>query len=450
MAQRPFDRMSNRVTRIATRTLFGLSAFAAPVAAQDAGADVDLRSFDAAWRIINATHFDTTFNGVDWAGLRDSLRPLAVGADRDSVRRLIRGMLGRLGQSHFSLVPQDAADRNPSGGDGAGTVGIQFRLVDRRILVTQVEPGSAAEAAGIRTGWAIESVDTMRVAAALEALEKRPSRYSMDLRAWGLVTGWLDGRPGDSVSVEFRDAAERSVSAGMERRPSRALPVKFGDMPVFYATFDSERREPEPGFGVGLITFSSWMVPLVRQVDSAVNALRDARGMILDLRGNRGGVGAMVMGVAGHFTATRDTLGSMRSRSGTLRFVTNPRMVSPGGLAVRPFDGPVAILQDALSGSASEVFAGGMQAIGRARVFGATSLGGVLPASWDRLPNGDVLYHAIADFVTSDGVLLEGRGVIPDEPVTVTRDDLLGGRDPVLDAAIRWIRSAARTQGGSR
>jgi carboxyl-terminal processing protease len=73
------------------------------------------------------------------------------------------------------------------------------------------------------------------------------------------------------------------------------------------------------------------------------------------------------------------------------------------------------------------------------RVFGATSIGGVLPASWDRLPNGDVLYHAIGEFITPDGQRLEGVGVVPDEPVTVTRADLLAGRDPVLNAAMRWI-----------
>ncbi len=102
--------------------------------------------------------------------------------------------------------------------------------------------------------------------------------------------------------------------------------------------------------------------------------------------------------------------------------------------------------------TADQVIAGGMQAVGLARVFGETSMGGVLPAHWERLPNGDVLYHAVADFVTGDGVLLEGRGVIPDEPVAVGRRDLLAGRDPALEAAIRWIASArsARPEGDSR
>ena len=99
----------------------------------------------------------------------------------------------------------------------------------------------------------------------------------------------------------------------------------------------------------------------------------------------------------------------------------------------------MAILVDGLTGSASECFAGGMQAVGRARVFGETTMGHALPASFTRLPNGDMLLHAIADFVTADGTRLEGRGVIPDEPVRVDAGTLAGGRDPVLEAALAWI-----------
>ena len=69
-----------------------------------------------------------------------------------------------------------------------------------------------------------------------------------------------------------------------------------------------------------------------------------------------------------------------------------------------------------MSGSASECFAGGMQSIGRVRVFGQRTMGQALPALFDKLPNGDVLIHAYGDFVTADGTRLEGRGVIPDEP----------------------------------
>jgi carboxyl-terminal processing protease len=189
----------------------------------------------------------------------------------------------------------------------------------------------------------------------------------------------------------------------------------------------------------GVIWFSNWLVPLVRQVDSAVDAYRGLDGMVLDLRRNSGGVAAMVGGVAGHFTPRPDTLGINQTRTSRLVFVANPRKATSDGRSVTPYAGPVAILIDELSGSASEIFAAGMRSIGRVRIFGATSIGGVLPASWDRLPNGDVLYHAIGEFITPSGERLEGKGVVPDEPVTVTRADLLAGRDPVINAAMRWI-----------
>jgi len=102
----------------------------------------------------------------------------------------------------------------------------------------------------------------------------------------------------------------------------------------------------------------------------------------------------------------------------------------------------VAILVDAMSGSATECFAGGMQSLGRARVFGQTSMGQALPALFDRLPNGDLLIHAYGDFVTADGTRLEGRGVVPDQEVPLDRASLLAGHDATLDAALAWIDQA--------
>jgi carboxyl-terminal processing protease len=84
-----------------------------------------------------------------------------------------------------------------------------------------------------------------------------------------------------------------------------------------------------------------------------------------------------------------------------------------------------------------------MQSLGRARVFGQPSMGQALPALFARLPNGDVLIHAYGDFVTADGTRLEGRGVIPDQVVALSRQALLDGRDRALDAALAWIDAAA-------
>jgi carboxyl-terminal processing protease len=192
-----------------------------------------------------------------------------------------------------------------------------------------------------------------------------------------------------------------------------------------------------------VIGFNVWMAAVDAPFQKAVDRFRSADGIVLDLRGNPGGLAAMIMGISGHFVSERRPLGIMKTRSNELRFVVNPREVDAAGRPVPVYSGPVAILVDSMSGSASECFAGGMQSIGRVRVFGQTSMGQALPALFDKLPNGDVLIHAYGDFVTADGTRLEGRGVIPDERLPVAREDLLAGRDRALEAALTWIDTAA-------
>jgi carboxyl-terminal processing protease len=216
-------------------------------------------------------------------------------------------------------------------------------------------------------------------------------------------------------------------------------------LPTMFTRFGA-RTVSHDGLSIGVLWFNVWMVPVMAKFDSAVDRMRGGAGMIVDLRGNPGGVGAMSMGLAGHFVDTTSTFGTLNMRSAKMTYKVNPRRSTPSGARVTPFAGPVAILMDEMSGSTSEVFAGGMQSLKRVRVFGSKSMGAVLPAQTTKLPNGDILYHAIADFLTADGTLLEGRGVIPDEQVTVKRADLLAGQDPVLEAALRWIAAEARAR----
>ena len=148
----------------------------------------------------------------------------------------------------------------------------------------------------------------------------------------------------------------------------------------------------------------------------------------------------MLMGISGHFIDERKALGVMKTRDNHAAVRGQPAPREARGERVQPFAGPVAILVDALSGSASECFAGGMQSLGRVRVFGQHTMGQALPALFSRLPNGDVLIHAYGDFVTADGTRLEGRGVVPDERRTArSRRSCSAGRDRTLEAALAWF-----------
>jgi carboxyl-terminal processing protease len=211
-----------------------------------------------------------------------------------------------------------------------------------------------------------------------------------------------------------------------------------------FVRVESERRAIPGGLSAGVIRFNVWMTAVDREFQKAIDTHRNADGIVIDLRGNPGGLAAMLMGISGHFVKERKVLGTMKTRDSELRFPVNPRLVNAAGERVDPYAGPLAILVDGMSGSASECFTGGMQAIGRARVFGQVSMGQALPALFNKLPNGDVLIHAYGDFVAADGTRLEGRGVVPDVVVPLTRASLLQGKDETLEAALDWI---ARTVG---
>ena len=412
-------------------------------------ATLALETFDRAWQIVYDTHFDTTFNGVDWVALRDELRPRVQSASAlGELRGTIREMLDRLGQSHFALIPKEVADTlDPAKGDPSaevGDLGLEMRFVGDQLVVTTVDPDGPADRAGVRSGWVVTAVNDDRVSDLMERVRNAESRRPLDLLVWGAVQRRLQGPPHTPARVEFLDAGDAPTVRELTRRPAPGDAVKLGNLPTIFARFGAQRHPTPDGGSVGLLWFNAWMMPIMRQFDQAVDQYRDADGIVIDLRGNGGGVGAMIMGLAGHFIDDRESLGVMRTRTTTLQFVTNPRRVSTAGERVTPYAGPVAVLTDRLSASASEVFAGGMQAVSRVRVFGTATAGAVLPASMDRLPNGDVLYHAFGEFETVTGIRLEGRGVVPDEAVALTRPDLLAGRDAVLEAALRWIAHQRR------
>jgi len=189
------------------------------------------------------------------------------------------------------------------------------------------------------------------------------------------------------------------------------------------------------GEDIGYIAFTHFFDPsyVMKVFSDAMNEFLDARGIIIDIRGNPGGIGPMAMGMAGWLIADgKRHLGTMYMRDTELKFVVIPRAFT--------YDGPVALLVDGLSGSTSEIFAGGLKDLGRARIFGSRTAGAALPSIIERLPNGDGFQYAVANYVSAGGEELEGAGVVPDVEVVLTREALLRGEDPALLAAVAWIQ----------
>ena len=433
---------------IRLRAITAATALCACVAVIHADVPKGIETFDAAWTIVRDTHFDSAYNGVDWNAVRTELRPRAEAAKTTGeLRGVITAMLSRLGQSHFALVPSSAesAAKDGSGdpGGGSATPGFDLRLVGTDILVTGVAREGGAATAGVKPGWRLTAIAGRPVKDLLQRLPAGLNDRLRGLEAWRLIQSRLRGYEGSAIELAFEDGAGAPVQRSVTRQPEQGQPVTVGSLPTMFVRVEDAEHKTPGGRRAGLIGFNVWMPVVDGLFQKAVDRFRDADGIILDLRGNPGGLAAMLMGISGHFVSERRPLGIMKTRSTELRFVVNPREVDAESRAVSVYSGPVAIVVDAMSGSASECFTGGMQSIGRARVFGQTTMGQALPALFDKLPNGDILIHAYGDFVTADGTRLEGRGVIPDQELPLRREDLLAGRDRSLEAALAWIDTAA-------
>lgn len=400
--------------------------------------ELNLRSFDRVWTTVRDKHWDPNLGGLDWNAVREELRPRVEAARTASeASAVLREMVTRLGQSHFAILPADvyaeldteAASTRPS--DRSAEAGLDVRVLEGAAVVTRVLPGPAAEA-GVRPGWQIVTIRNRAVAPRLERIaevyEGSPARDFSLARAVRLQ---LHGAVGERVPVSFLDEQDQQCTVELELRQPAGRKVRFGNLPDLRLEFEARRIEPD----VGYIRFNVFLDPayLMAEFEQAIMSMLDADGIILDLRGNLGGLGAMAMGMAGWFIdQPRHELGVMKLRDTELRFVVTHR--------VRSYSGPLAILVDGLTASTAEVLAGGLKDIGRARVFGTPTIAQALPSTIERLPNGDGFQYAFADYISAGGTRLEGSGVTPDELVPLTREALLAGHDPVIDAAVRWIR----------
>jgi carboxyl-terminal processing protease len=346
----------------------------------------------------------------------------------------MRQMINRLGKSHFGIIPADVYGDLDEHDEAAGTAtaGLDVRVLDGKAIVTSVDEGSSAARQDVHAGWEILRIDDAPVTPALHRIAELDGNSTMrELHLARSVLAKLSGAAGTVVRVEFLDSAGQRVTKEIERSEPPGALARFGYLPPMHVWFRSRRL----GSDIGYIAFNLFLDParLMPEFGDALKSCAACPGVIIDLRGNPGGLGIMALGMAGWFIDKPDQrLGTMHTRQAPLKFTVNPRLPT--------YTGRVAFLVDGCSASTSEIFAGGLKDLGRGRVFGTRTAGAALPSAIDRLPNGDGFQHALADYVSESGRPLEGVGVIPDVEVKLTREALLAGRDPVIDTAIEWIR----------
>jgi carboxyl-terminal processing protease len=219
---------------------------------------------------------------------------------------------------------------------------------------------------------------------------------------------------------------------GLTDYDGREFTVELAEGPRRAEAPNLTSRRLESGFGY--IKFRSWTPPVQDEFGRALQTLRDAPGMVIDLRGNGGGEARVVGEITGNFFERETYSGGLRTRTGPFQ----KSYVRP---APRPYGGPVVVLVDEESASASETFAAFVQEVGRARVVGRRTAGATLGRNGFReVKGGGRLLFSTRSYVTPAGREVEGEGVTPDVEVPLTLADLRAGRDAALAAAESLLR----------
>ncbi len=445
-----------------------------PTPSPEAISDAQKRqqSFEIVWNTVNERFYDPTFGGVDWKKVRERYAPLVTAAPSDqAVHALLQQMIGELHQSHFVIIPKEAIPKlldkkNDDSTDGADEdeeemldeiaddastspldrigyklserlstgIGIDIRIIKGAAVITQVEPGSAAARAGLRPGFVIQSVGRRQLTDVIVQYQANPTFQSVFRGELPLIllAGFINGERRSAVNIVYLDGRNRPHTVRiMREKLSGEMSRAIGNLPAMYTEFAA--REVPGGFAY--IRFNAFMPNLMKKVCAALRAQHDARGLILDLRGNQGGLLGMIGGLSGLLQTYPVSLGVMKSRGGQAPVIAYPQR--------SPFSGPLVILIDGATQSAAEMFASGMQESGRATVIGEQSAGNTLPSAIMKLPTGALFQYGFADYETLFGERLEGHGITPDVTVALSRRSLLAGPDPQLAVGIRKIRELA-------
>src|SRR5918999_3550859 len=283
--------------------------------------------------------------------------------------RAARGLVEQLEDPYSELLAPSARDEFARGTNGRyGGIGMLLEEIQGTVGVARVFPHTPAEEGGVREGDRIVAIG------------------DSSTRDWGLsrVSDALRGTPGSRVTVTFvRPGVAEPIRSKFTRRIVRVPAVPYSMM--------VDNR-------IGYVPLQTFNENAAGEVRDAVEQLRrsGARGLILDLRENGGGIVEQSLAVSGLFLREGQEIVRVRGRDARDEIA---RSEEP------PFEPslPLVVLTDESSASASEIVAGALQDHDRALVVGQTTFGKGLVQSVFPLDGGYALKLTTAKWFTPSG-----------------------------------------------
>ena len=404
--------------------------------------DYSSQSYVDAWNTLfqrtQETYPFTDYKHLKWDTIYSEVTPLVKAATSD--------LEFHLAIIHFGeLIPDTHVEYGSFPVIQAyllGGVGISKLVVtdDSALVVASVAPDTPAAEAGIQVGDTLISVDGKP---ALQALDDTPlllsSASTPHVRRYFQGVTMLQGPIGSRVALTWRDlnGVEHSQTFTRILEVSSILQIGGGlptGDPITSRMLDS---------GVGYLRVSNFFEDASRadrlfgdQLQALIDA--GAKGIIIDLRDNSGGLVALGMAMAGHFFPDYQRVLDLYYADGKGEFAYRGHMEI---LAEKPYyTGSVVVLVNEMTVSMGDLFSYAMQVNHRALIVGNTPSSGSIGEIGDgqyMLPGGlqmQIPTGRPVDPVT-DEVVVEGQGVIPDVRVPLTVQSVISPQDEVLQAA---------------
>lgn len=301
------------------------------------------------------------------------------GEDRKLVQGAIKGMLESLEDPYASYLDPEARRSldNSLSGHFSG-VGMVLKLEDKVVKIVSVLSNTPASAAGISPGDVVVTVN----------------RKTVDNLSLDEIVHRIQGAPGTTIRL--------SISRGGGPPEDLVLERRRIEIPTVEAKLLKDR--------VGLIELISFPEDAGSKVREAVESLekRGARGFILDLRGNPGGLLDEAVSVASVFLAEGPVVSYKQRGKRAVKYDTRGKPQTQR---------PLVVLVDEGSASASEVVAGAIQDRGRGIVVGTETYGKGAIQTIFSLSDGSAIKLTIASYFTPSGRSIGEQGVIPDVAV---------------------------------
>ena len=352
------------------------------------------------WNLVKKNYWDNELNEQNWSHWKK--RYLSKIKTEEDAYVAINSMLASLNDPYSKFLSSDEfREQNNSIDSKIYGIGINIASVSGKIYVVNVIKGAPADLGGVKPGDMILKINGNDV--------KGDNIFQ--------TASYIKGNLNSFVDLEIL-------------RENKRISKKIKRAEIKIKTVESEIMDKEIGY-IRIVSFISSEGP-VEFID-AMNKVKDTNALILDLRGNTGGLFQNAVFVANMFLDEGKIVKVIGRGGHNSSYTAEEKEYT--------YYKPLIVLVDGESASASEIVSAALKDNGRAMIVGTKTFGkGVVQKVYD-MPNNMGMNLTIARYLTPNGNDINKKGIEPNYFVEITKDDFEKNNDSQLNFAKNMLRN---------